>query len=74
MKIPIVFIGTQRRLAQRSFCPANRERVLAGLWGRSRYFFGEAVRDMPERVQGLLGYDNYLGIGVVNVGSPRVLL
>ncbi len=34
----------------------------------------EAVRDMPERVQGLLGYDNYLGIGVVNVGSPRVLL
>ena len=34
----------------------------------------EAVRDMPERVQGLLGYDNYLGIGVVNIGSPRALL
>jgi hypothetical protein len=31
----------------------------------------EAVREMPERVQGLLGYDNYLGIGVVDVGSPR---
>lgn len=34
----------------------------------------EAVKEMPERIQGLLGYDNYLGIGVVNVGSPRVLL
>ena len=34
----------------------------------------EAVREMPERVQGLLGYDAYLGIGVVNVGSPRALL
>ena len=34
----------------------------------------EAVRDMPERVQGLLGYDSYLGIGVVDVGSPRARL
>ncbi len=34
----------------------------------------ESVRRMPERVQSLLGYDNYLGIGVVNVGSPRTLL
>ncbi|MCH2172419.1 phytanoyl-CoA dioxygenase family protein [Myxococcota bacterium] len=34
----------------------------------------EAVREMPERVQGWLGYDSYLGIGVVNVGSPRALL
>ena len=34
----------------------------------------EAVRGMPERVQGLLGYDSHLGIGVVDVGSPRALL
>ena len=34
----------------------------------------EAVREMPERVQGLLGYDSYLGIGVVDVGSPRARL
>ena len=34
----------------------------------------EAVRAMPERVQSLLGYDSYLGIGVVDVGSPRARL
>lgn len=34
----------------------------------------DAVREMPERVQGLLGYDAYLGIGVVDVGSPRARL
>ena len=34
----------------------------------------EAVREMPERVQSLLGYDSYLGIGVVDVGSPRARL
>ena len=34
----------------------------------------EAVRTMPERVQSLLGYDTHLGIGVVDVGSPRARL
>ncbi|MEM9177164.1 MAG: phytanoyl-CoA dioxygenase family protein [Myxococcota bacterium] len=34
----------------------------------------EAVREMPERVQSLLGYDSHLGIGVVDVGSPRARL
>lgn len=34
----------------------------------------EAVREMPPRVQGLLGYDCYHGIGSVDVGSPRALL
>ena len=52
---------------------------LVGGWLRTEenFFLStpiEAVRDMPERVQGLLGYDNYLGIGVVNIGSPRALL
>lgn len=34
----------------------------------------DAVREMPERVQSFLGYDSYLGIGVVDVGSPRARL
>ena len=34
----------------------------------------DAVRTMPERVQQLLGYENHLGIGVVDVGSPRARL
>ena len=34
----------------------------------------DAVRDMPERVQELLGYKAHRGIGVVDVGSPMVLL
>jgi hypothetical protein len=34
----------------------------------------EAVRDMPERVQHLLGYQTHGGIGVVNVGCPSALL
>jgi hypothetical protein len=34
----------------------------------------EAVREMPEAVQDLLGYQTHGGIGVVDVGSPRALL
>jgi hypothetical protein len=34
----------------------------------------EAVRQMPTRVQELLGYKPHYGIGVVDVGSPMVLL
>jgi ectoine hydroxylase-related dioxygenase (phytanoyl-CoA dioxygenase family) len=34
----------------------------------------DAVRDMPERVQELLGYKAHSGIGVVDVGSPMALL
>ena len=34
----------------------------------------EAVRDMPKRVQQLLGYETHGGIGVVDVGCPSVLL
>ncbi len=34
----------------------------------------ERVRDMPERVQELLGYKAHGGIGVVDVGSPMALL
>lgn len=34
----------------------------------------EAVREMPQPVQDLLGYHTHGGIGVVNVGSPRALL
>jgi hypothetical protein len=34
----------------------------------------ETVREMPERVQGLLGFDTHGGIGVVDVGSPRARL
>jgi ectoine hydroxylase-related dioxygenase (phytanoyl-CoA dioxygenase family) len=34
----------------------------------------EAVRDMPERVQQLLGYETHGGIGVVDVGCPSALL
>ena len=34
----------------------------------------EAVREMPRRVQELLGYESHLGIGVVDVGSPMKLL
>lgn len=34
----------------------------------------EAVKDMPTRVQELLGYKAHRGIGVVDVGSPMVML
>jgi ectoine hydroxylase-related dioxygenase (phytanoyl-CoA dioxygenase family) len=34
----------------------------------------EAVRDMPKRVQQLLGYETHGGIGHVGVGSPSALL
>jgi hypothetical protein len=34
----------------------------------------DAVRDMPKRVQQLLGYETHGGIGVVDVGCPSVLL
>jgi ectoine hydroxylase-related dioxygenase (phytanoyl-CoA dioxygenase family) len=34
----------------------------------------EAVRDMPPRVQQLLGYETHGGIGHVDVGSPSALL
>jgi ectoine hydroxylase-related dioxygenase (phytanoyl-CoA dioxygenase family) len=34
----------------------------------------DSVRDMPERVQQLLGYETHGGIGVVDVGCPSVLL
>jgi ectoine hydroxylase-related dioxygenase (phytanoyl-CoA dioxygenase family) len=34
----------------------------------------EAVRDMPKRVQQLLGYETHGGIGVVDVGCPSALL
>ncbi len=34
----------------------------------------EAVREMPTRVQELLGYKAHMGIGVVDVGSPMQLL
>ena len=34
----------------------------------------EAVKDMPVRVQELLGYKAHEGIGVVDVGSPMALL
>jgi hypothetical protein len=34
----------------------------------------EGAREMPERVQELLGYKAHGGIGVVDVGSPMVLL
>ena len=34
----------------------------------------EKVRDMPTRVQELLGYKAHHGIGVVDVGSPMALL
>jgi ectoine hydroxylase-related dioxygenase (phytanoyl-CoA dioxygenase family) len=34
----------------------------------------EKAREMPERVQELLGYKAHGGIGVVDVGSPMVLL
>ena len=34
----------------------------------------DAVRDMPERVQELLGYKAHRGIGVVDVGSPMAML
>jgi hypothetical protein len=34
----------------------------------------DAVREMPERVQQLLGYETHGGIGVVDVGCPSVLL
>ena len=34
----------------------------------------EAVRDMPQRVQQLLGYETHGGIGVVDVGCPSALL
>ena len=34
----------------------------------------EAVKEMPTRVQELLGYKAHRGIGVVDVGSPMVML
>jgi ectoine hydroxylase-related dioxygenase (phytanoyl-CoA dioxygenase family) len=34
----------------------------------------EKVREMPTRVQELLGYKSLFGLGVVNVGSPMALL
>jgi Phytanoyl-CoA dioxygenase (PhyH) len=34
----------------------------------------DAVREMPKRVQQLLGYETHGGIGVVDVGCPSVLL
>lgn len=34
----------------------------------------DKVRDMPERVQELLGYKAHRGIGVVDVGSPMAML
>ena len=34
----------------------------------------EAVREMPPRVQQLLGYETHGGIGVVDVGCPSALL
>lgn len=34
----------------------------------------DAVREMPERVQQLLGYETHGGIGVVDVGCPSALL
>ena len=34
----------------------------------------EAVREMPKRVQQLLGYETHGGIGVVDVGCPSALL
>jgi hypothetical protein len=34
----------------------------------------DAVRDMPKRVQQLLGYETHGGIGVVDVGCPSALL
>jgi hypothetical protein len=34
----------------------------------------EAVREMPKRVQDLLGYQSHGGIGVVDVGSPSARL
>jgi ectoine hydroxylase-related dioxygenase (phytanoyl-CoA dioxygenase family) len=34
----------------------------------------DKVRGMPRRVQELLGYKAHVGIGVVDVGSPMVLL
>jgi ectoine hydroxylase-related dioxygenase (phytanoyl-CoA dioxygenase family) len=34
----------------------------------------EAVKEMPKRVQQLLGYETHGGIGVVDVGCPSVLL
>jgi hypothetical protein len=34
----------------------------------------DAVREMPERVQKLLGYETHGGIGVVDVGCPSALL
>ena len=34
----------------------------------------EKVRDMPTRIQELLGYKSHRGIGVVDVGSPMNLL
>ena len=34
----------------------------------------DAVREMPKRVQQLLGYETHGGIGVVDVGCPSALL
>jgi ectoine hydroxylase-related dioxygenase (phytanoyl-CoA dioxygenase family) len=34
----------------------------------------EKVKTMPTRVQELLGYKAHIGIGVVDVGSPMVML
>jgi ectoine hydroxylase-related dioxygenase (phytanoyl-CoA dioxygenase family) len=34
----------------------------------------EAVREMPQRAQGLLGYEAHQAIGVVDVGTPMKLL
>jgi ectoine hydroxylase-related dioxygenase (phytanoyl-CoA dioxygenase family) len=34
----------------------------------------EAVREMPKKVQDLLGYQSHGGIGVVDVGSPSARL
>ena len=34
----------------------------------------DAVREMSERVQGLLGYEQHFGLGAVEIGSPMNLL
>ncbi len=51
--------------------------VLGWLRTEENFFLStpiEAVRNMPERVQELLGYEAHLGIGVVDIGSPMKLV
>ena len=78
----IYYVGKTLHGGGANQTPEGRRALFLGFslgWLRTKENFFvstpiDAVRDMPKRVQQLLGYETHGGIGVVNVGCPSALL